>query len=117
MGRWTGEGQHQGQAVQGSLEVEAILDGSWLRATETVVVLHDQSQTIDISYYRWNDQAESLQLFQLFEHGHLNTLLVEATEAGFQSQDPWHPSCTLKRHPLDSGTGLPSKAKQTPSLK
>ena len=84
VGSWTGEGQHQGQAVQGSLEVEAILDGSWLRATETVVALHDQSQTIDISYYRWNDQAESLQLFQLFEHGHLNTLLVEATEAGFR---------------------------------
>ena len=84
VGKWTGQGLHQGIVVQGKLEVVAILDGSWLRSTETVISLTDQSTTIDISYYRWNDEAKSLQIFQLFEHSHLNTLLVEPTDTGFR---------------------------------
>ena len=84
VGQWVGKGQHQGQTVHGEMEVVPIVDGSWLRATETVVGTTDPNKTIDVSYYRWNSEAESLQLFQLFEHGHMNTLLVETTQNGFR---------------------------------
>ena len=84
VGKWVGTGQHQGEAVDGTMEVVAVVDGSWIQAKETVVSTNAQRETIDISYYRWNAEAESLQLFQLFEHGHMNTLLVEATPRGFR---------------------------------
>lgn len=84
IGSWTGEGQTQGIPVRGTLEVVAILDGTWLQATETLMDLENNTETIDLCFYRWHEKAESLQVFQFYEHAHLSTLLVEKTENGFR---------------------------------
>ncbi len=84
IGSWTGEGHSQGAAVRGALEVIPILDGTWIQATETLTDVERNTQTVDVCLYRWHEKAESLQVFQLYEHAHMSTLLVEQTEKGFR---------------------------------
>ena len=84
IGSWRGEGRSEGAQVQGSLEVKAILDGTWLQATETLLHLETQTETVDLCFYRWHQKAESLQVLQFYEHAHLSTLLVEKTDNGFR---------------------------------
>jgi len=66
------------------MTVEAILDGTWLRATEYITEVDGDTETMDLAFYRYNVEAESLQIFQLYEHAHLSTLLVEPTSSGFR---------------------------------
>ena len=84
IGSWKGEGHSQGIPVRGTLEVVAILDGTWIQATETLTDVERDTRTVDVCLYRWHEKAESLQVFQLYEHAHLSTLLVEKTENGFR---------------------------------
>ena len=98
IGSWTGEGENQGAPVRGTLEVAAILDGTWLQATETLTDIENNHETVDLCFYRWHEQAESLQVFQFYEHAHLSTLLVEKTEKGFRwITGPMAPQLTFEK--------------------
>ena len=102
IGSWTGEGRSQGSPVQGTLEVSPILDGTWLQAIETLTNVENQKRTVDLCLYRWHEQAESLQVFQFYEHAHLSTLLVEKTTHGFRwITGPMAPQLTFEK--TDSG--------------
>ncbi len=84
IGAWKGKGQSHGVAVTGTLVVTPILDGTWLQATETLTEVESEHTTVDLCFYRWHEKVESLQVFQFYEHAHLSTLLVEATNNGFR---------------------------------
>ena len=102
IGSWAGEGHTQGTPVHGTLEVTAILDGTWLRATETIIDPKTNDESVDLCFYRWHEKAESLQVFQFYEHAHLSTLLVEKTETGFRwITGPMAPQLTFEK--TDSG--------------
>ena len=98
IGSWRGEGWSQGSPVRGTLEVNAILDGTWIQATETLMDADGQNETVDLCFYRWDERSESLQVFQLYEHAHLSTLLVEKTERGFRwITGPMAPQLTFEK--------------------
>ena len=84
IGEWRGVGQNHGADVHGRMTVEPILDGTWLRSTEYITEEASGTETMDLAFYRYNVKAESLQIFQLYEHAHLSTLLVEPTKSGFR---------------------------------
>jgi hypothetical protein len=84
IGEWRGVGHTHGAEAQGRMTVEPVLDGTWLRATEHITDVNSGAETMDLSFYRYNVEAESLQIFQLYEHAHLSTLLVEPTASGFR---------------------------------
>ena len=98
IGSWTGDGHSQGTPVRGMLEVIPILDGTWIQATETLMDREHNTQTVDVCLYRWHEKAESLQVFQLCEHAHMSTLLVEKTEVGFRwITGPLAPQLTFEK--------------------
>jgi len=84
IGVWEGAGISHGAQVHGKLTVEPILDGTWLRATEIITEAKTGTTTIDLCFYRYHAEAESLQVLQFYEHAHLSTLLVEPTASGFR---------------------------------
>ncbi len=84
IGTWTGVGQSHGIQTRGKMTVVPILDGTWLQATEVITEVDAGTETIDLCFYRYHAEAESLQVFQFYEHAHLSTLLVEPTANGFR---------------------------------
>ena len=84
IGRWTGQGQSYDEPVQGTFTVRALLDGTWLEATETLTNASGESVHRDLSLYRYNIEADGLEVMQLFEHAHRSIAPVELTADGFR---------------------------------
>lgn len=84
VGEWSGHGHCYDQTVQGVFTVTALLDGSWLEAAETLRDERNVTVHADRSFYRYNAEADGLEVMQLFEHAHRSISPVELTEDGFR---------------------------------
>lgn len=84
IGEWQGSGCCYGEAVTGLFTVKPLLDGSWLEAAEVMNNANGEQVHSDLSLYRYNVEAEYLQVLQLFEHGHQSSNPIELTDNGFK---------------------------------
>ena len=84
VGHWTGRGQSYDEPVNGTFTVRALLDGTWLEADETLTNAAGEVVHHDLSLYRYNLEADSLEVMQLFEHAHRSIAPVELTADGFR---------------------------------
>ena len=84
IGEWRGSGHCYGEVVNGLFSVKPLLDGSWLEATETMTNAQGERVHSDVSLYRYNVEAEHLQVLQLFNHGHQSSNPIELTDDGFR---------------------------------
>jgi hypothetical protein len=99
LGRWSGVGVCHGESVRGELEVAGILDGSWIQASERLVNDAGAEVHADVTFYRFDVEGESLQVLQLFEHGHMLKQPVEVSDDGFRwVTGPGGPQVNFLRH-------------------
>ena len=113
IGRWAGAGVCHGESVQGELEVTGILDGTWIQARERLVNESGAEVHADVTFYRFDVEAESLQAIQLFEHGHMMLQPVEMTDDGFRwVTGPGGPQVFFLRHEdsISYSVNLPGEA-------
>lgn len=84
IGEWVGRGESHGDAVNGVLSVQPLLDGSWLQAAERMNDSDGNQVHSDLAFYRFDAEADALEVLQLFDHGHRMNTPVEMTDNGFR---------------------------------
>lgn len=77
VGRWHGTGLSHGLPVSAQLEVQRILDGTWLQAEETLIDSKGTPEHTDMSMYRYDPTEGRLEVLHLMDHATLQRHPVE----------------------------------------
>jgi len=65
LGRWTGSGESDGQAISGTLQVQAILGGTFLEAIERLYTSSGELDHEDRVFYRYSVEDHSFRALHL----------------------------------------------------